>query len=225
MESPHHRKNSSSDDKFSFPTLPPADPQTFLFGSSLTSNSPADHLFSDGKLLPHSFPPSITTAHLLPRSGIDSSLSSRSNSYSGSSRSGSGCSSARTSTSDASAAAERKIFCRHAAKIAAKTATAARGDEYIWNQYQAKKPVLIPHYGSSRRWQFITPAPALRHQNSSRPRKGKFNEREYYYEKKRKNSGSCSGGFFRWMVSGCKGCHAMPPTPAKDLCHHVGVST
>lgn len=121
MES--RRKRSGSGDIFSFPSTPTPDQDSdgFEFGSITPDspstdpykNSPADHLFFNGRLLPHSFPiqpPNIsvdnsrTTSRTSSISSKDSLRSSRSNSTN--SRSSS-CSSGRTSSSDNS---ERKLL-------------------------------------------------------------------------------------------------------------------
>ncbi|KAL6999544.1 hypothetical protein U1Q18_000704 [Sarracenia purpurea var. burkii] len=60
------RRKNSSGDKFSFPIMPIQDqlqlPELefeFKFGCVApgSPNSPADHLFFNGRLLPHAFPP------------------------------------------------------------------------------------------------------------------------------------------------------------------------
>ncbi|CAI9784222.1 unnamed protein product [Fraxinus pennsylvanica] len=124
-----------------------SDPDEFEFGCVTKPgppNSPADHLFFNGKLLPHVFPlnrPANNFSYSRSTSSKDSLMSSCSNSTD--SRSSS-CSSARTSTSEAS---ERKIL-------------STRG------KVPGKKPVLNPQYNycSSQRWQFIRPSPVLMHQ-------------------------------------------------------------
>ncbi|CAI9088700.1 OLC1v1023105C1 [Oldenlandia corymbosa var. corymbosa] len=169
----HIRKGSDSGDKFSFPISPPNQDDQFEFGCITTPGSPkspADHLFLNGKLLPHFFPSqpinyniistlSRSTSRTSSVCSRDSLLSSRSNSYN-SSRSSS-CSSARTSISEQSnirsfsPSVDRKLLINHHQK--AKLAAINKNPVGKNN----KPPVLNPHYyGSSQRWQFIAPAPA-----------------------------------------------------------------
>lgn len=118
------KRSSGSGDIFSFPSTPTPDQDSdFEFGSITPDspstdpykNSPADHLFFNGRLLPHAFPinqphnimiigNSRTTSRTSSISSKDSLRSSRSNSTN--SRSSS-CSSGRTSSSDNS---ERKLL-------------------------------------------------------------------------------------------------------------------
>jgi hypothetical protein len=119
----NRRKRSGSGEIFSFPSTPTPDQDSdFEFGSITPDspstdpykNSPADHLFFNGRLLPHAFPvqtPNIitidnsrSTSRTSSISSKDSLRSSRSNSTN--SRSSS-CSSGRTSSSDNS---ERKLL-------------------------------------------------------------------------------------------------------------------
>ncbi|KAL3503195.1 hypothetical protein ACH5RR_037644 [Cinchona calisaya] len=225
MEVIHSRKTSSGD-KFSFPIIIPSsiqDNQEFQFGNSVTlpgsPNSPADHLFSNGKLLPHSFPSQPTNYNIVSFSrstsrtssvcSKDSLISSRSNSTN-SSRSSS-CNSARTSTSDK-------------AKFVGKNT--AEKDNYLYYKATKKQPVLLtPQYytSASQRWQFIAPAPALKHQ-VSRARKAEIciRDQECNSKKQRKDwtvaRRTCFGlEFFRAFVSACKECHAMKPSSRKCL--------
>lgn len=226
----NHRRKGSSGDKFSFPIVPIPDHE-FEFGSVTPSSptSPADHLFVNGKLLPHYFPcqPTNYGINSLSRStsrtssvcSKDSLISSRSNSIN-SSRSSS-CSSARTSTSEtAPFSSDRKILSHHdKAKVINKNRV---GKDW----YQARnKPVLTPHYGSSQRWQFIAPAPALKHQGSSRGRKPNRRScaRDQELKSKKQTEGLrkartwFGGKIFRAFVSACKECHAIKPSSRKRL--------
>ncbi|XP_059444593.1 uncharacterized protein LOC132176418 [Corylus avellana] len=218
MES--RRKRSGSGDIFSFPSTPTPDQDSddFEFGSITPDspstdpykNSPADHLFFNGRLLPHSFPiqpPNIsvdnsrTTSRTSSISSKDSLRSSRSNSTN--SRSSS-CSSGRTSSSDNS---ERKLLYQ------SKFSSTTPG---VRDRYQAQV------YGSSQRWQYITPVPFLSREPSRRKKMevvGKEGISKKQAKKERKEAGSWPAGrrFFWWFVSACKECHAMEPSRKDDV--------
>lgn len=223
------RRKSSSGDAFSFPSTPIHDDDSdqyqdssFEFGcvtpdspsSDPFKDSPADHLFFNGRLLPHAFPlqpvsnglvvvdnNSRFTSRTSSLRSKDSLMSSRSNSSN--SRSSSCSSSARTSYSDGS---ERKLIYRGRTKT-------------------INKAVSGQVYGSSQRWQFITPVPAASSslsRESSRRRKTEVvvNNEESIRAKKQAGGG---GGqvvvkqqlgrrLFRWFVSACKECHAIEPS-------------
>ncbi|KAF3442018.1 hypothetical protein FNV43_RR15934 [Rhamnella rubrinervis] len=221
------RRKSGSGEAFSFPSTPIQDEDdndqyqdsSFEFGcvtpdspsSDPFKDSPADHLFFNGRLLPHSFPfqpvnsglvvvdnDSRFTSRTSSISSKDSLMSSRSNS-----RSSSCSSSARTSHSDGS---ERKLM-------------------YHGRTKTINKGISGQLYGSSQRWQFITPVPASSSslsRESSRRRKTEdvANNEEAIRVKKQAGSG---GGqvvvkqqlgrrLFRWFVSACKECHAIEPS-------------
>ncbi|XP_059664200.1 probable membrane-associated kinase regulator 1 [Cornus florida] len=218
----NRRLKNSSGDKFSFPAMPmQGQDSEFEFGCVTpgSPNSPADHLFFNGRLLPHAFPlqPANSTkstnytrsmSRTSSVSSKDSLMSSRSNSTS--SRSSS-CSSARTSTSEAS---ERKLV-----PLSLQQAKAG-----ISRTYQANKPAaLAPQYGSSQRWQFITPSPGLNRQVSRSKKPGIVSQEELravknVQEKSKTRSGSGFGSrFFRSFVSACKECHAMKPSRRDDV--------
>ncbi|KAM1057535.1 hypothetical protein ACFX1X_031145 [Malus domestica] len=229
----NRRKKSSSADAFSFPSTPIHDQDSnFEFGcftpdsASSTGpckDSPADHLFLNGRLLPHAFPfqpisngfmvvdnISRRTSRTSSISSKDSLMSSRSNSTN--SRSSSCSSSARTSSSDNS---ERKFVYR--SKLSS-------------DRYKGNKPNnnISSHqvYGNSQRWQFITavPVPASLSRNNSRKKVIKVDqlERKGKSVKAKKNSRVKTvvfrrrflygRRFFRWLVSTCKKCHAMEPS-------------
>ncbi|KAI5662524.1 hypothetical protein M9H77_21847 [Catharanthus roseus] len=201
----NQRPKISSGDKFSFPI--------FEFDLAGTTDhlgspiSPADRFFFNGRLLPHAFPCQPTngavsfsrsTSRTSSVSSKDSFLSSRSNS--GNSSRSSSCSSARTSTSTE-------------AKFPSKIAGGCGSTDW----YRAnKKPVLVPHYGSSQRWQFIV-TPPLSHQGSSRTRKvdrnGERGEKLKSNNNKskppKKKSTWLGWRFLRSFVSTCKECHAI----------------
>ncbi|CAI9773506.1 unnamed protein product [Fraxinus pennsylvanica] len=165
-----------------------------------TPDSPADHLFLNGRLLPHVFPLQSENSFIYSRStsSKNSLMSSRSNSTN-SRRSN--CSSARTSTSEAS---EREV--PNGAKIPSKL--------------PANTAAFTLPYGSSRRWQFIAPAPVLMHQGSRSRKAADSVERPKSKSRKQGKNGSDLGGWFgrralRYFVSSCKECHAIR-TPTRE---------
>lgn len=215
MENNRRKKRSSGGDSFSFPSTPnQLEDSDFEFGS-LTS--PADHLFFNGQLQPHSFPLSqqqlqhysvaTTTSRTSSIGSKDSSLfSSRSNSTNSS------CSSARTSSSDTS---ERRLFHSN---INNRSMVSGR-----------------PNYGCSQRWQYITPMPAstLNRDASKRIRRrddtqqGTKKNNEKNKEKKKKKNKLLKKKkkvvtlrfgqrIFRWFVIACRQCHAMEPSKAHN---------
>lgn len=178
MESCGTRNDGSSGDMFSFP-IP-------LGQDSDQPGSPADHLFLNGKLLPHFFPvptPSnLSYSRSTSRTSSKGSLmSSRSNSTNSSS------SSARTSTSEA--ASERKLIS--------------------CERRERKKLPSYHHYESCQRWQlFAAPPQGPRSRSRSRSlKKGKI-------VGKGTKKGVDSKSWFGWkilklFVSACKECHAI----------------
>ncbi|KAL2472684.1 hypothetical protein Fot_48420 [Forsythia ovata] len=166
-----------------------------------TPDSPADHLFLNGRLLPHVFPLQSANSFNYSRStssisSNDSLMSSRSNSTN-SRRSN--CSSARTSTSEASI---RKSLNRE--------------------KFPDKSLANTLQYASSRRWQFIAPAPVLMHQGSrSRSSKAAESVEKSKSGKQVKNGIDLRGGFgrrvLRSFVSACKECHAIKTPPREGL--------
>ncbi|KAJ4726346.1 Membrane-associated kinase regulator [Melia azedarach] len=220
----NRRKMSCSGEIFSFPNTPNQEQDSdFEFGcltpdspsQDPSRNSPADHLFFNGKLLPHSFPcqQPPTAASIIDNiyratsrtssvSSKDSLMSSRSNSTN--SRSSS-CSSARTSSSDNS---ERKLLYYN--RAAYKTTTAS-------------KMVTAQLYGSSQRWQYLTPVPALKRDVSQRKNCGvllKEELRSKSQREKKKNSERTTGTcrrFFMSFLFACRECHAMEPSTKDDV--------
>lgn len=215
------RQKNKSVHKFSSPSNPIQDHELeFEFGSVTPSSptSPADHLFLNGRLLPHDFPcppakpMSITLSRSTSRtssvSSKDSLMWSRSNSTS--SGSSSSCStSARTSISDAS---ERKILISRAK-------TSASKKPFEREIYQGKKPVLTPQYGSQRR-QFITQTPVLSRKvlHRSKAESTRVLEKDQLKAGKKRVKGKRNGSrgfcwrFFSWFVSACNECHAISPS-------------
>ncbi|XP_044465794.1 uncharacterized protein LOC123195978 [Mangifera indica] len=236
----NRRQKSSSRELFSFPSTPNNQEQDsdFEFGcftpdspsQDPSRNSPADHLFFNGRLLPHSFPcdlqrPSsdninVSISRAASRtssvSSKDSLMSSRSNSTN--SRSSS-CSSARTSSSDNS---ERRLLYYSNKRNTCKATKASR-------------IVTAQLYGSSQRWQHLTPVPAavlmkretsqrknadgvalkdgLRSWSSSSLKRSASQGKE-----NRRSSGDSAAAqglckrFFMAFLFACRECHAMEPS-------------
>lgn len=221
----NRRRRSSSGEIFSFPSTPIQDQDSdFEFGSITPDSpssdplktSPADHLFVNGLLLPHAFPiqpasiinidTSRSTSRTSSISSRESLRSSRSNSTN--SRSSS-CSSARTSASDNS---ERRLL--YQSKVATKTTV-------VRDRHQGNKPFSAQVYGSSQRWQYITPVPLLSREPSRRKKgelAGKEVRRKKQHQAQRKGANSwVFGRFLWWIVSACKECHAMEPSRKDDV--------
>ncbi|XP_031248924.1 uncharacterized protein LOC116106737 [Pistacia vera] len=238
----NRRQKSSSGELFSFPSTPNQDQDSdFEFGcftpdspsQDPSRNSPADHLFFNGRLLPHSFPrdqrPSTdninagisrATSRTSSVSSKDSLMSSRSNSTN--SRSSS-CSSARTSSSDNS---ERRFLYYNNKNTACKATKASR-------------IVTAQLYGSSQRWQHLTPVPAavLKRETSQRRNAGgavlkdglrspsssslkrsasQGTERRRSSRDRAEAQGLCKR-FFMSFLFACRECHAMEPSTKDDI--------
>ncbi|XWS11001.1 hypothetical protein CRYUN_Cryun38cG0046400 [Craigia yunnanensis] len=218
----NRRKRYSSGEIFSFPSTPNQDQDSdFEFGCFTPDSpsqdpyrtSPADHLFFNGRLLPHAFPlqpatvvaadSSRGTSRTSSISNKDSLMSSRSNST----NSRNSCSSARTSSSDNS---ERRLLYysrTHACNKASKMVTAQL-------------------YGDSQRWQYITPVPFMKREVSWRKNSGVVvkealrtkKQGDHHQERSttRGRSGSCLR-FFRLFLLVCRECHAMEPFREQDV--------
>ncbi|OMO53524.1 hypothetical protein COLO4_36703 [Corchorus olitorius] len=214
----NRRKRSSSGEIFSFPSTPNQDQESdFEFGCFTPESpsqdpyrtSPADHLFFNGRLLPHAFPlqpvaaahDSRGTSRTSSINSKDSLMSSRSNST----NSRSSCSSARTSSSENS---ERR-FLYHSRSHAC---------------HKASKLVTAQLYGDSQRWQYITPIPTLKREVSKRNkdalRAKKQVDHHHHQEKSiissRAKSGPCLR-IFRLFLLICRECHAMEPSKKQDM--------
>lgn len=230
MEHHHHQKTSSRE-IFSFPSTPSQDQDSdFEFGCLTPDfpptddpymSSPADHLFSNGRLLPHSFPVVLQQQKQSPATSMvliesisrassrnsslssrGSLMSSRSNSVN-SSRSSVSSSSARTSWSSDNS--ERRLLY-HSTKLSRKTP-------------MASKVIMEQLYGSSQRWQHVMPMPALKRDDSRRKNNGaviKKKEGDHQHGKKDKSSGICRR-FFRSFLVACRECHAMEPSTKDDI--------
>ena len=218
----NRRKRSSSGEIFSFPSTPNQD-SDFEFGCYTPDSpaqdpyktSPADHLFFNGRLLPHAFPlqpatmvaadSSRGTSRTSSINSKDSLMSSRSNST----NSRSSCSSARTSSSDNS---ERRLL--YHSKIHACN--------------KSSKMVTAQLYGDCQRWQYITPMPVLKREVSRRKNSGVVvketsrAKKQGDHHQERSTTGGRSGPclrFFRLFLLACRECHAMEPSRKQDVMH------
>ncbi|KAI9083636.1 hypothetical protein K1719_034578 [Acacia pycnantha] len=222
--------DNSSGDSFSFPSTPNPDScdgddvaDDFGFGSLTPDSpssdpsraSPADHIFFNGRLLPHSFPPlqphptillyghnSRAMSRTSSKNSHSMVLSSRSNSTN--SRSSS-CSSARTSSSDSS---ERRLFYNRVLSSGGRACQGNNNSKMV--------------YGCSQRWQYITPVPATSlSRDSSLRRKGKkedlVNMKKKTTTKKEDQRLPIGRRFFRWIVMACKECHALEPSRKEKI--------
>ncbi|CAI8606938.1 unnamed protein product [Vicia faba] len=186
-------KNRTTNDSFSFPSTPNQEDSDFEFGSLTPDSpscttSPADQLFFNGRLQPHSFPLNhVTTTSI---GSKDSLLSSRSNSTNSS------CSSARTSSSDTS---ERKLF-HNRVKLSSRSFA---------------RPVQ-QSYGCSQRWQYIMPVPAGLNRDASKRRKQKQAKRKEKKKMKKRVSLQFVRRIFRWFFIACRQCHAMEPSKVRN---------
>ncbi|XP_062086999.1 uncharacterized protein LOC133793719 [Humulus lupulus] len=229
----HHRRGSSSD--FEFGSITPDSP----FSNDPCKNSPADHLFFNGRLLPHAFPfqptsgaiyglesensRAMLTSRTSSTSSKDSLMSSRSNSTN--SRSSSCSSSARTSSSDNS---ERRLLYRQSSKT---TSVMGRDQRYGGGTNTGSKAVSAQVYGSSQRWQFMAPVPALSRETSLRRKKAaevsgnnsKNHDEDRRSLPKKKNRTAVvkrlrfGRRVFRWFLAACKECHAIEPSKKKNV--------
>ncbi|KAM3302304.1 putative membrane-associated kinase regulator 3 [Capsicum chacoense] len=228
MENRTRNSNNNSGDKFSFPVIMPVQEgqeMDFEFGfsgsvSPGSPKSPADHLFFNGRLLPHYFPSQQVTNINSPSSfsrsmSRTSSVSSRdslwwsSRSNSTNSRSSCSSSSARTSTSESS---ERKLL--------------SQGKNSAFAIYMNSSKYMnssSTHYtGVSPKWQFIvTPAPVMKKNGqfvSKSQKKSPKGCKSLKSRKQRKENGNRKVRFWflrrvlKKFMSACRECHAMEPT-------------
>ncbi|GMJ05262.1 hypothetical protein like AT1G53163 [Hibiscus trionum] len=209
------RKRSSSGEMFSFPSTPNEEPDSeFEFGCFTPESpsqdpyrtSPADHIFFNGRLLPHAFPLPPATRGTSRTSSInskDSLMSSRSNSTN--SRS-STCSSARTSSSDNS---ERRLLYH--------------GKIHACNK--ASRMVTAQLYGDSQRWQYITAVPVLKREVSRRKNCGverkdalRGKKQGDHHQEKSPTKGRSEPclRFSGLFLLACRQCHAMEPSRKQE---------
>lgn len=200
MEIDRRKSYKSSGDKFSFPIMMP-NFDHFEFGSVTPPSfpdSPADHLFSNGKLLPHTYP--LQSPNNLPYSRSSSCTSSKgslmsSQSSSTNSRSSTSCSSARTSTSEVPLERRPPPEAGYGAGRREKIVRPA-----VMNcRYQ---------YGSSQQWQLIAAVPVLKKQASSRSKKIDTGV-DRKVEGCKVSKSWCGGRILKSFMSACKECHAI----------------
>jgi len=191
-------KSTTPGDSFSFPSTPNKEESDFEFGSLTPDSpscttSPADQLFFNGRLQPHSFPlNNVTTSRTSSIGSKGSLLSSRSNSTN------STCSSARTSASDSS---ERRLFINNnMSKLSSRSVA---------------RPVQ-QSYGCSQRWQYITPVPAALNRDISKRRKQQRAKRKEKKKIKKRVSLRVVRSIFRWFFIACRQCHAMEPSKTNN---------
>lgn len=195
-----NRSDDDSLDVFTFPRIAIQDQDhRFEFAMGRPPDSPADHIFFNGKLLPHTFPvqteaPSCRTPHSMLVSCRSSSARS---------------SSARTSLSDVS---ERRPLYQ------SKSVGRVQNPGGVNRSLSSHQHNL--NRSSARWWQFIIPLPPLSHEG---PRRRKSNDRAKASPHdgpgnvglSPSKKGSCCG-FFRSFSSTCKQCHALEPPKKKD---------
>uniref|UniRef100_A0A803NWC2 Uncharacterized protein n=1 Tax=Cannabis sativa TaxID=3483 RepID=A0A803NWC2_CANSA len=221
----HHSRGSSSD--FEFGSITPDSP----YSDDPSKNSPADHLFFNGKLLPHSFPfqPTNTTSIY----GVVSENSSRSMIKSRTSSSNSSKDSMMSTSSSSSDNSERRLLYCQRSKT---TSLSVMGRESRSDQIRyggGSKAVSAQVYGSSQRWQFMAhPVPALSRETSLRRRKTEVSgnnnkthndeERRSIPKKKKKRTVIVkrlrfgrTPRIFRWFFAACRECHAIEPSKKK----------
>ncbi|XP_004510060.1 uncharacterized protein [Cicer arietinum] len=196
---PLKKKNGES---FSFPSTPIQEDSDFEFGSLTPDSpscttSPADQLFSNGLLQPHSFP--LNLNHVVTASSRTSSIGSKDSLLSSRSNStNSSCSSARTSSSDSS---ERRLF---------------HNKQMLSSKSQQS-------YGCSQRWHYITPAPMALNRDASKKTKQQGAKRKEKKKEKKKKRVLLRLRFvrriFQWFFFACRQCHAMEPSKA----HNKGI--
>ncbi|CAI0408425.1 unnamed protein product [Linum tenue] len=201
-------------DEFEFGRFPPDSPTG---QSTDQSSSPADHLFSNGRLLPHSFPLPMLVHNnkkeffLSPPSDL-SLLSSRSNSVSSSSSS---VTTARSSLSTSSSSSSSD----HNRRLVSSSKLAGRKQSTITSTPVASKVVMAQLYGdSSQRWQHLVPP--LRSRSGRVVGKG---GKSPPARKKKQPAGSSGGGgdgfcrkLLRWLLVACRECHALEPSPSRS---------
>ncbi|KAL1815343.1 hypothetical protein ACET3Z_017917 [Daucus carota] len=210
----HAQKDKLVENMLSIPVEPIQNHQLelefeFEFVMPESPSSPADHLFLNGRLLPHKFPcppkKSLSFSTPLSRSmsqtssvsSKESLMSSRSNSTS--SRSSS---SSRTSTrvgtmkSDGN---ERRELMSKAKSLRKK------------QEVSVYRPSLSPQHGS---WHYVTQTPVLKRKVSRKSRadsvlqQGSKRKKQDY---RGKRNGWFLWRFCRWFLSTCSGCHAINP--------------
>ncbi|WOH00221.1 hypothetical protein DCAR_0519579 [Daucus carota subsp. sativus] len=200
----HAQKDQLVDDMLAIPVEPiqnhkPELVFEFEFVTPESPSTPADHLFLNGRLLPHKFPfpPTKTLSFntTLSRSmSQTSSVSSKESLMSSRSNSTSSRSSSSTSTST------RVRTMKGEAKSLRKK-----------QEVSAYRPSLSPQHGS---WHYVTQTPVLKRKVSRKSRAGS-DLQQGSKRKKQDYRGERNGWFlwrfWRWFLSTCSGCHAINP--------------
>ncbi|CAH8260562.1 unnamed protein product [Arabidopsis lyrata] len=167
----NHRETTNSDEPppdFEFGSLTPTSPSQ----DSFTENSPADHLFFNGRLLPHSFPAASSIYTKRSISSTTSEYTSRSSSTN--SRSSFGSNSSSTSQSPRTSSCninknnspnnQEPLDLKPPISRCGKTVNTTNNSSYSSPQYKRRKATemvtasLYRSY-SSQRWQYVTPVP------------------------------------------------------------------
>ncbi|XP_010502680.1 PREDICTED: uncharacterized protein LOC104779941 [Camelina sativa] len=153
----NHRQTTDTDEsppEFEFGSLTPSSPSQ----DSFNENSPADHLFFNGRLLPHAFPAASSMY-------TKQSISSRSNSTNSRSSFGSNSSSAshspRTSSCNVGCNNNSPITHIHNKPLDIKPPNSKCCKTVNSTRRKATEIVTASLYRSysSQRWQYITPVP------------------------------------------------------------------
>ncbi|KAK4771185.1 hypothetical protein SAY87_031717 [Trapa incisa] len=198
--------------EFEFGSVTPESPS-----SDMSKNSPADHLFFNGKLLPHHFPSQTRPNTLLMNVNSRSIMPSRTSSISSKDSYSSSLMSSRSSSVNSSRSSysgdgsDRRLL--HQNKLAAMRTRSTKEFGYSSSN---NKGVMARQYGSQR-WQFIAPMPALSRETSSRRKKtAEMIIKEEASKPKNKektgspvhNKGFCRK-FLESFMSTCRQFHAM----------------
>ncbi|CAE5967366.1 unnamed protein product [Arabidopsis arenosa] len=166
----NHRETTNSDEpppEFEFGSLTPTSPSQ----DSFTENSPADHLFFNGRLLPHAFPAASSIYTKRSISTTTSEYTSRSNSTN--SRSSFGSYSSSTSQSPRTSSCnsnknnipinQEPLDLKPPISRCGKTVNTTSNSSYSLPNKRRKATEMVTaslyRSYSSQRWQYITPVP------------------------------------------------------------------
>ncbi|CAN8259279.1 unnamed protein product [Cochlearia groenlandica] len=205
--------DETTPDDFEFGSLTPSSPSK---QDSFTENSPADHFFFNGRLLPHSFPTTASNMNSK-RSSISrttSEYTSRSNSTNSLSNISSTSCSPRTSNVNNynnNAINHKPLGLKQQVSTRGKTVnTTMKG-----KSTEVVTSTLYRSY-SSQRWQYITPIPVKR---SGGVRVGNTKKKAARMKKKKKKKKAeerSGSGVMKWWrrilmaaIFFCKECHAL----------------
>ncbi|CAL9220914.1 unnamed protein product [Arabidopsis halleri] len=166
----NHRETTNSDEptpEFEFGSLTPSSP----LQDSFTENSPADHLFFNGRLLPHAFPAPTSIYTKRSISSTTSEYTSRSNSTN--SRCSFGSNSSSTSQSPRTSSCninknncpinQEPLDLKPPISRCGKTVNTTSNSSYSLPHKRRKATEMVTaslyRSYSSQRWQYITPVP------------------------------------------------------------------